>query len=75
MSQTPLNRFPFTQEIKCFCGECETENKLYECKGCKRIVPWCFGGSGQYWEYCDDCWVILSETQPQDVRQVGFDRI
>lgn len=54
----------FTEPVKCFCGECEEQNNYYECKGCSRIVPWCFGYSDEWWEYCDDCYcVIISSVE------------
>ena len=55
-----LNLRRFTLPVKCFCGECRSGKKYYECRGCSRIVPYCFGGSGDWWEYCDDCWVVLN---------------
>ena len=41
-----LNLTRFRSRVKCFCGKCEVESKYYQCMGCKRTVPWCFGGSG-----------------------------
>ena len=49
--------------VKCFCGECDSIDNYYECKLCKRTVPWCFGASDKYWEYCDDCAVKLFEQE------------
>ena len=62
---------PVQSEVKCTCGECESENQYYQCKGCKRIVPWCFGAADKYFDYCDDCAAELSEQdepEPMDER-------
>lgn len=61
-------------DVKCFCGECESENNYYECKSCNRVVPWCFGASDKYWEYCDDCAVKLFEKE-DTFFQVKKDRL
>lgn len=55
-----LNLTKFTEPVKCFCGECKSENNYYECRGCSRIVPWCFGASDEWWEYCDDCYCVIN---------------
>jgi len=28
--------------------------RVYQCVGCQRWVPWCYGGSPEI-EFCDDC--------------------
>jgi hypothetical protein len=47
-------------DVECFCNTCAEEDNYYECEGCKRIVPYCFGASDRYYEYCDDCALYLS---------------
>ena len=37
------------------CDYC-IEGNIYECELCKREVPYCFGASDNFFEYCDDCW-------------------
>lgn len=46
----------------CTCGECEIEDQYYQCDGCKRIVPWCFGAADKYFDYCDDCVSEIEKT-------------
>jgi len=69
---------PIQSEVKCTCGECEQENQYYECEGCKRIVPWCFGAADKYFDYCDDCAAKLSaqdEPEPVDEKILEILRI
>ncbi len=50
----------------CLCGGCghgetstlipEDGEHVYECPGCERLVPWCFGAADRHPELCDDCW-------------------
>ncbi len=55
-------------QVQCFCGQCEAEGKYYQCKGCLRECPYCFGAADEYWEYCDDCWSLLTKgIAPQDL--------
>ncbi len=35
--------------------------KLYTCEMCNRSAPWCFGADDQYFEFCDDCYVAVTE--------------
>lgn len=60
--------FDLNNKVECFCGECDGEEKLYfECKKCKRALPYCYGASDEYYDYCDLCTYILkgikSETE------------
>ena len=58
----------FLEEVKCFCDECEAEGNYYDCEGCKRTVPWCFGAADKYFDYCDDCASVLSaQDEPEPV--------
>ena len=69
--QSDRMNYSVQSEVKCTCGECESENQYYQCKGCKRIVPWCFGAADKYFDYCDDCAAKLSaqdEPEPMDER-------
>ena len=69
--QCDIINLPVQSEVKCTCGECEPENQYYQCEGCKRIVPWCFGAADKYFDYCDDCAAELSEQdepEPMDER-------
>lgn len=60
----------------CDCGNCyavfdneheELERVTYQCAGCKRNVPLCFGGDGKFsdgsssYDYCDDCFVAIEQ--------------
>ena len=47
---------------KCFCNGFY-KDKVYECSGCQRLVPWCFGGSDIYYDYCDDCANLLEQKE------------
>lgn len=53
----------------CFCGFCpadqndENEHRYYQCKGCLRIVPYCFGSGDRWFEYCDNCAVYLERKE------------
>lgn len=40
----------------------KTEPRKYQCSGCKRMVPWCFGAADSLFELCDDCWGRRSKT-------------
>ena len=48
-------------DVPCWCGLCEPD-EYYQCVGCLRFCAYCFGGSGQYEDYCDDCYVELEEN-------------
>lgn len=37
----------------------------YQCVGCKRRVPWCFGAADDLFELCDDCAMVVNEAQAQ----------
>lgn len=50
-------------KVKCSCGDCEIENNYYVCASCKRTLPWCFGAADEYFDYCDDCAVKLTEAE------------
>jgi hypothetical protein len=40
---------------ECCCdGFCA--DRTYECAGCFRDVPWCYGAHDDMPDYCDDCW-------------------
>lgn len=58
----------------CWCKECddsnywdesETEPRRFECEGCKRELPWCYGADDtldngeSMFDYCDNCAVLL----------------
>ena len=51
---------PKTMKPKCTCGGgiCGTrlKGRTYECKDCKRRVPWCYGAADNMPNVCDDCW-------------------
>ena len=53
----------------CFCGFCDSQNnheqedKYYECAGCERIVPYCFGAGDRWFDYCDDCAYYLKNNE------------
>ena len=55
-----LNLTRFAEPVECFCDECKSENNYYECKGCSRTIPWCFGASDEWWEYCDNCYCVIT---------------
>lgn len=52
------------KSIKCICGNC-TEDEVFECEECKRLVPWCKGCSDDYEELCDDCAARYIEENKQ----------
>jgi hypothetical protein len=39
------------------CGMCGPERLRYRCRRCKRLIPWCIGGTDS--THCDDCWIDL----------------
>ena len=59
---SPQTEIDFKPDVPCQCGQCEEDDYYYECKGCLRTCPYCFGGSGEYEDYCDDCWLELSDN-------------
>ena len=58
--------FNFTEEVECTCNDCideETGDTLvYECSGCNRLVPWCFGSGDELIDYCDDCYCEIQKN-------------
>jgi len=44
--------------VPCQCGQCDDD--YYECKGCLRTCPNCYGAADEYIDYCDACWLELS---------------
>lgn len=70
---TPLEAWPVTllnsaqsladrlnlRPIGCFCGECEP-GLTYQCAGCSRIVPYCYGADDELYDYCDHCAANIS---------------
>jgi hypothetical protein len=47
----------------CQCGECEPA-ETFECAGCHREQPYCYGAADEFYPYCDDCVAeILAERQ------------
>lgn len=51
------NSCEFAVEICTYVGE------TFDCPGCGRTVPWCFGCSGDMSELCDDCWWHVTELR------------
>ena len=56
--------FNLSDKVPCFCGECdgtpqEPEKKYFECACCKRAMPYCYGASDEYYDYCDLCAYIM----------------
>lgn len=49
---------------KCSCGECGASS-VYECGGCLKLAPWCFGAADEFEDLCDDCWAVRVCTRPQ----------
>lgn len=49
----------------CICAHCSKEldeeryASYYQCAGCDRVVPYCFGQADRWFDYCDDCAVYL----------------
>lgn len=59
-----LNPRMYEEVPTCTCdGWCR--GRRYTCAGCKRFVPYCFGGvdDGPAHELCDDCWTA-HEAEP-----------
>jgi hypothetical protein len=57
------NYFSTLEEVKCTCNECfdhelsgDNFDRTYECSMCLREVPWCYGGSDEFSDFCDSCW-------------------
>ncbi len=69
----------------CFCGECDDPDlreehcleegedlATFDCAGCKRELPWCFGAddhlaSGEsLFDYCDNCAEVIRKGQAPD---------
>jgi hypothetical protein len=65
---------------QCTCKECddpqfweadETEPRRFDCDGCKREVPWCFGADDEspmgdeMFDYCDSCAVAIINFQSE----------
>ncbi|MEH1899732.1 MAG: hypothetical protein V7K94_31485 [Nostoc sp.] len=60
--------------MKCQCQQCEADF-TWECDQCHRLMPYCWGQSGDtdlitlmptdtYAETCDQCWARLVEFVP-----------
>ena len=50
-------------DLPCECGLCAEEGLCFECPGCLRdSVPYCQGGSDDYWQYCTPCWYELDSN-------------
>lgn len=58
-------------QIQCICGTCQAEENYYVCAGCQRTAPWCFGGGDKYYDYCDDCALLLDRgVAPSDLCRI-----
>ena len=42
------------QFVACQCKTCDRSQK-FRCELCDRLVPFCYGASDKYPDYCDDC--------------------
>ncbi len=55
------------QTVACTCGRCDEpedeEPMYYECVGCRRTVPYCFGQDDELFDYCDECAIAMFEIQ------------
>jgi hypothetical protein len=71
----------------CFCGECDNPELLeeyfeegeevaelatFDCEGCKREMPWCYGADDHLstgeslFDYCDDCAAVIVSDREDD---------
>ena len=63
----------------CICGYCSKEldeegyASYYQCAGCERIVPYCFGQADRWFDYCDDCAVFLEHCLELAEKEVKVD--
>lgn len=64
LSPMEIQRKGWSKEI----GDCFDEYKLFACQMCRRVAPWCFGGSNEIdtgeelistERLCDDCTIEL----------------
>ncbi len=56
-------------DVPCHCGEC-TEENVFECEECHRIVPWCFGAADNYPDLCDSCAIRHIEVDERLAREL-----
>lgn len=48
--------------------DCGFAWRTFECPGCGRTVPWCFGAADDQPELCDGCWYVLHEQEAKSVQ-------
>jgi hypothetical protein len=49
-----------SSQSKSFCSGCEP-GQYYECEACGYLQPWCKGALDDYFEVCDNCWVVAEQ--------------
>ena len=69
--------FEFNNTVKCFCGECdgtpyEPERKYFVCKCCGREVPYCYGASDEYYDFCDLCAYVMRAAKEET--EIAFNK-
>ena len=48
---------------------CDQAWKYFDCPGCGRRVPWCYGAADDMPELCDGCWYQVCVLRDEARRQ------